>query len=133
MCIDGIDVFQLAVEQIMCCDWIVTFQACPVQGLLACWPLTAKPRLELVASMPLQLHREILSTHWVFQTLSHLLYQASSKQLSSCLTTSANLVSYPSLSLPNSVAVASRSELTCLLHHLQLVDFLKLGHHHLDS
>ena len=47
--IDGIDVFQLAVEQIMCCDWIVTFQSCPVQGLLACWPLTAKPRLELVA------------------------------------------------------------------------------------
>ena len=47
--IDGIDAFQLAVEQIMCCDWIVTFQSCPVQGLLACWPLTAEPRLELVA------------------------------------------------------------------------------------
>ena len=102
-------------------------------GLLATDCKTTSRTCSSSSSMPLQLHREILSTHWVFQPLSHLLYQASSKQLSSYLTTSANLASYPWLSLPDSVAVASRSELTYLLHHLQLVDFLKLGHHHLDS
>ena len=118
--IDGIDVFQLAVEQIICCDWLITFQSCPVQGLLACWPLTAKPRLELVApALPCLCNFIVRSFQLTgFSNPFHIywtrLLQNSFQAIWQRLQTLSRVPGYLFLILLQ----LHRSELTCLQHHL---------------
>ena len=124
--IDRIDV-----EQIICCRWLITFQSCPVQSLLACWPLTAKPRLELAAPALPCLCNFIVGPFQLtgFSNPFHIyctrLLQSSFHAFWQRLQTLSRI---PWLCQPDSVAVASRSELTYLQHHVKLVH-----HHFLDS